>query len=160
MDVLINNLELSVQDLNNYNIFIKVQKNLFLYTYMDLLNICEKYIINKKIIPKRIEHNNKFYEKFYLYENKNFSLILIKWNKDCESRIHDHPDKGCVLRILNGELLEESYTPKLNKINSVSLKLDKIGYKVGSCVLHKIIAKEDSVSLHVYIPGFYTPNYY
>lgn len=160
MEKLISNLELSVQNLNKYNIFINVQKDLYMYDYQTLLNLCEEYILKNNIIPKRIENNNKFYEKFYLYENKNFSLILIKWNKDCFTKIHDHPDRGCILRILSGELIEESYTPKLNKISSANLKLDKIGYKAGSRILHKIIAKEDSVSLHVYTPGFYTPNYY
>ena len=160
MEKLISNLELSVQNLNTYNIFIKVQQDLFMYPYVELLNLCEEYILKNNIEAKRIENNDNFYEKFYLYENKNFSLILIKWNKDCSTKIHDHPDKGCILRVLCGELIEESYTPKLNKVSSVSLKLDKVGYKAGSRVLHKIIAEEESVSLHVYIPGFYTPNYY
>ena len=160
MEKLINSLEISVHNTNNYNIFIRVQKDLFVLPYVELLNLCEEHILKNNIQAKRIENKDNFYEKFYLHENKNFSLILIKWNEKCESKIHDHPDKGCVLRILSGELIEESYTPKLNLINSVSLKLDKVGYKAGSRVLHKIIAKEDSVSLHVYIPGYYTPNYY
>lgn len=160
MDKLITNLfELSKEN-NKYLIFNNVQKQLNEYSYTQLLTLCNEFIKTNNIIPKRIENCNNFYEKFYLCENEFFSLILIKWNKNCESKIHDHPEKGCIMRILHGELSEEIYTKQLNRLGTNELKLDTIGYKIGTNVLHKIIAIEYSISIHIYIPGYYTPNYY
>jgi hypothetical protein len=157
---IIKNIELSVLNKNNLKIYTKVKKNLYEYPHKELLKICEDHIVKDNILPKKIENKNNFYEKFYLFENNNFSLILIKWNKNCETRIHDHPEKGCIVRLLNGELIEEIYNSKLNKIDSQFLKIDNFGYKSGSKILHKIIAQNNAISLHVYIPGFFSAKYY
>jgi hypothetical protein len=161
MEVLIKNLELSSQIFNDYHLFNAVNKNLFHYDSDKLIEICNDWIRQNKFIKmEKIENSDKFYEKYYLFENKSFSLVLIKWNKDCFTKIHDHPEKGCIMRVLNGSLKEESYSVKLNLISTNILNENKLGYKKGNRILHKIIALEDSVSLHVYIPGFYKSSYY
>jgi hypothetical protein len=100
------------------------------------------------------------YNKYIIYSSDMFDIILIKWDKKCESKIHDHPNKGCLLKILSGKLCEEVYDNKLNIIKSNILEKFDISYRIGNEILHKIIAFEDSYSLHIYIPGRYKPIYY
>lgn len=161
MEELIKNLEVSSQMLNDYHLFNAVNKNLFLHDLDKMINICNEWIIQQKFVKiEKVINNQKNYEKYYLFENDKLSLVLIKWNKDSFTKIHDHPDKGCIMRILQGKLKEETYSLRLNLVSTNILTEDKIGYKKGNRILHKIIALEDSVSLHVYIPGFYKANYY
>ena len=172
MEELIKNLELSSQTLNDYHLFNDINKVLFFYDLDKLMELCNEWIgKNKHIKIERVERvemvervekidNNNFYEKYYLFENKSFSLVLIKWNLNSSTKIHDHPEKGCIMRVLKGTLKEESYSLRLNLISTNILTEDKLGYKKGKRILHKIIALEDSISLHIYIPGFYKANYY
>jgi hypothetical protein len=160
MNKLINDLHLSVQYQDNFDIYNNIRKTLVKYNFEDLLKICVNYIIDKNIIPIKIDGTNNFYDKFLLFENKEFSIVLIKWNKNTETKIHDHPSKGCVLRLLSGKLNEEIYTSKLVFLKTNILNLDNISYRIGNNIIHKIIAIEDSISLHIYVPGYYKPNLY
>ncbi len=161
MEEIIRNLEVSTQLLNQFHLFTGVNKILFEYDSENLIDLCTNWINKNKVLKiEKISNENTFYEKYYLFENTNFSLVLIKWNKDSSSKIHDHPDKGCIMRILRGSLKEETYSLKLNKISINIINKDKIGYKQGKKILHKIIALEDTISLHVYIPGCYKATIY
>ena len=134
--------------------------------YYEIKNILIK--LDNEILLKELD-NYKFiniinmdgYNKFIIYSSDIFDIILIKWDKNCQSKIHDHPNKGCLIKILSGKLCEELYDDKLNKIESnVLLQKFDISYRIGNEILHKIIASEDSYSLHIYIPGRYKPIYY
>ena len=161
MEELIKNLEVSSQMFNHYHLFNAVNKNLFHYDLDKMTEICNDCIIQNKFIKlEKIENDGKYYEKYYLFENENFSLIIIKWNLNSFTKIHDHPDKGCIMRVLHGSLKEETYSLKLNLISTNILTEDKIGYKKGNKILHKITALKNSLSLHVYIPGYYKAEYY
>jgi hypothetical protein len=161
MEEIIKNLEVSTQLLNQFHLFTGVNKILFENDSDSLIDLCNDLIDKNKLIKiEKISSENNFYEKYYLYENANFSFVLIKWKKDSSSKIHDHPDKGCIMRILRGSLKEETYSLKLNKISEIILNKDKIGYRQGKKILHKIIALEDTISIHVYIPGYYKANIY
>ena len=148
--------------------------------YYEIKNILLE--LDNQILLKELDNYNFLntinidgYNKYIIYSSDIFDIILIKWDKNCQSKIHDHPNKGCLLKILSGKLCEEVYDNKLNIIESnvLSAKLDlvpnrpdgvlqkfDISYRIGNEILHKIIASEDSYSLHIYIPGRYKPIYY
>jgi hypothetical protein len=108
-----------------------------------------------------------YYKKddFYritIHRDNKFQLMLINWKKDYYTDFHNHPMNGCMLKVLKGSLLEykkcdslmtNSYNqPTSNDIIMVSqLKQNSISYNTYNEV-HKIIAVEDSVSLHLYSP--------
>ena len=50
-----------------------------------------------------------------------FALIQ---NKNSFTKIHDHPDKGCLLKVLSGYLIEECYNN-----NEKYFSFDKIDFK-------------------------------
>jgi hypothetical protein len=138
----------------------EIQKLLSEYKTDELIELCEDYIIKNNITSDKIEINNNHYMKHYIISTNKYSLILIKWNKDIESKIHDHPEGGCIVRLLGGKLKEESYTCDMNNISQRTLYSGNFSYMKGKTILHRIIAIEDSISLHVYIPGLYKPIYY
>lgn len=99
--------------------------------------------------------NKKNYSKQTIFLNNNFELILIKWDKDSKSSNHSHPKNGCILKVLDGKLLEERYYN--NKIYKKSiLNNNEIGYMHDKLGTHKIYALEETYSLHLYSP----PNFY
>jgi hypothetical protein len=93
------------------------------------------------------------YIKHILFTSKEVDIIVIEWEKYSKTYIHDHPEKGCIVKVLYGELEENCYDDKLNFINNNILYQNDIGYKISNKILHNIYAKENTFSLHVYIPG-------
>jgi len=128
------------------------------------LNILFKYNFNINSIKYTINNyngndwikyisNTNSYSKSMIYKNDKYELLLISWKKDTETNYHNHPKNGCYLKVTEGKLLE------INKIkNEISYNLltpNNYGFKKHN-EYHKIIALEDSYSLHLYSP----PNFY
>jgi hypothetical protein len=94
---------------------------------------------------------NDDFNRVTIYKDNLFQLMLINWKKDYYTDFHNHPENGCLLKVLDGSLLEH----KLNNENEViianQLKKNSISYSSGIDI-HKIIAVDDSVSLHLYSP--------
>ena len=120
-------------------------------------NSIKKYNSNDWMINKKYFINNNYtdYSKHVLFRNNTFELILIKWDKGCTTSIHKHPHNGCILKVLEGNIIEERYFDK-EKYELNNLKKDDIGFMHNILGDHKIYALEESYSLHLYSP----PNYY
>ena len=148
------------------------QYNTTLELYMKLRNILDIIDYNEfnsdlknfnyeNIIE--IKNSNDVYTKYVLKSSETFDLVLIKWNKNSFTKIHDHPDKGCLLKVLSGTLVEELYENNLKYFSFEKMNLltkNNIGYKIGKKILHKIKAMQNSESLHIYLPGNYTSKNY
>ena len=94
-----------------------------------------------------------YYKKddFYritIHRDDNFQLMLLNWKKDYYTDFHNHPKNGCLLKVLKGSLLEYRQN---EIIIATQLKQNSISYN-SNIDIHKIIAIEDSVSLHLYSP--------
>jgi hypothetical protein len=114
--------------------------------------ILDKYIGNDWKIYKpsdKILYEHKFI-RTQLYSNNNYELLLLSWYKKM-SGFHNHPDNGCLLKVLEGKLYE---CVKINnEIKCNILDKNDIGYNKGS---HNIISRDKTYSLHIYSP----PKYY
>lgn len=85
------------------------------------------------------------YEKEIIFENDNFELVLISWSKNSITNSHNHPKNGCIMKVLEGELLETTFNEK--KI------LDKNDTNMRNHgEYHTIKANKESYSLHLYSP--------
>lgn len=112
---------------------------------------------NYKIIDyqDKIKFKNNTYTRNIIFSNKLFEIIIISWDKNSITNIHNHPTNGCLLTVLEGILSEKIYfnnnTCKYNILlpDSVSYLDDKIGQ-------HLIYSPSNSISLHIYSP----PNFY
>jgi cysteine dioxygenase len=143
------NLVIKLNEYENFNNIEELYNLLYNYNSFDYKDL--------------ITFSENTYNKLFLHTSDNFDLILICWKKGQYTQIHDHPDFCCLLKMLEGKLLEEEYLNidnnlQINQINI--LENNMIVNKKQDKILHKIIAQEDSVSLHLYIPGFYKPKYY
>ena len=89
-------------------------------------------------------------------------IILIGWNINQKSPIHDHPKNGCLVKILKGTLNETIYSNTLKELNSRKLQINEISYQESNKILHKIENLTDTpvYSLHVYAPPNYKSKHY
>lgn len=108
-----------------------------------------------------VEYDDKTYcrKKLESYSNDRFEFILISWNPNQSSPIHDHPESGCLLKILKGELVEEIYdrSDELNHLTTNKLQTSSVSYMESNRILHRIVNETNTptISLHIYSP----PNY-
>lgn len=113
---------------------------------------------------KKSDSNCNNYHKVLIYKSNLVDVYLIVWFDGALTPIHDHPDGGCVVKILKGKLIEEVYqnigNNQATMIKSNVIKHLDINYKSGNKILHRIKADEYSVSLHVYFPPNYTQTIY
>lgn len=94
---------------------------------------------------KHIKFTSDHYNRVRLYENEFFEILLICWDIGQCSPIHNHAENGCVLKMVEGELLEERYaslsesdikTPVMSSI----LKTGSAGYIDNNIGVHRIAA--------------------
>lgn len=96
---------------------------------------------------------NYDYYKFRLYSNENYEINLINWNRYSHSKIHNHSDNGCIMKMLDGMLTEQRYDKDLILKNHTILESPNI-YYINNTDLHSIhnIYGTPSYSLHIYSP--------
>jgi len=149
MDILLKQLDEYVEKYKTLKGAEYIVKN-FDLSYIDLL----KYY--------NFSDNN--YTRNLIIQSQNIQILLICWNCNQKSPIHNHPQQGCILKLIEGELLEERYDIKeVNKISENKIKVNDISYIDNSIAYHRIINpsyREKAVSLHIYSPIDFTPSLY
>lgn len=104
-----------------------------------------------------VAYGNDCYTRHYVEQNAHFEMLILCWKSGQGSPVHNHAERGCILKVLQGQLLETRYQ-KEKVTESLYLKgeLTYIDDQIG---WHKIHNPGDShtVSLHIYSPGFFTP---
>jgi len=113
-------------------------------------------------ISKYIKFSDLSYMRNYIYSSKKFDIILICWKAGQKTEIHDHPNYCCLLKVIDGRLLEDEYynTNAIEYVATNILTAGSIANKKGNSIVHQIIAVENTISLHIYIPGKYKPIYF
>ena len=111
------------------------------------------------------------YNKTLVMRNEVAELYVITWSPNSESKIHDHPQIGCVMKVVQGNLREDIYIRK----DQTSAKFDKtnylvsnsVGFKTGNDILHKITNINNdndndrcTISIHIYSKPEYIQNRY
>jgi hypothetical protein len=134
----------------------------------DLVYILEKNY-NKSNIENLIEYVKNYsgndwlnYIDFYknfnrnkVYTSPNFDIFIISWCKDYITPLHSHPENGCILKILQGELLEKIKQNDNLEITN-TYETNNVSYMHNDKGTHQINALTSTFSLHVYSPsGFY-----
>lgn len=132
-------------------------KNLF-----DLKYLLEQY--NGNDWKNYLSFSEEKYTRNKVYTNGDIDILVICWNNNQQSGIHDHPENGCLLRMLQGSIKEEVYIKQDDKYTYSKtnyLEHNKVSYKEGNCCIHNIMnGNQLSVSLHIYSPSNYKTIYY
>ena len=104
------------------------------------------------------------YKKNVIYRNEEISLELISWGAHSSTEIHDHARYGCFMKVLDGRLRENIFSPISNHfIRTKKLNTNAISYinnKIGHHNIFNENYDSNSYSLHLYFPGNYNTNYY
>jgi hypothetical protein len=141
-------------------------------------NMDDRYIENKpkimSIFRKDMEPIELSYKTLsglkYNAENKFFfnfnddlryiKAYIIRWDKYVE--VHDHPNSGCVFKILHGKLRSLLYHKNLRYKDTTYYSkgvIDYIDNDIGYHDMENLIMGDYSYSIHVY-DKFYKPNYF
>ena len=110
------------------------------------------------LIPEPVET----YSKHMVLEDKETDRIvyLIKWAPNQMSGAHDHPELGCLLKVLCGKLIEISYNEENPEGIKRFLKKGDTSYQVGKKGIHNIINSNNSaITLHIYSSISYKPTF-
>ena len=150
--------------------------------------------INNNLLPDIKTAGMEEYQKnhvfFYNQDGLKISIVIIGWNPRQRSKIHDHPSKGCLMKVLEGPGIEEilytlndkllwsSLLPLMDKgkginnhkaqilIPNKKIALTKesnlAGYQSGVLGLHKIInpSKKKSTLTLHHYIGEYDKKYF
>jgi cysteine dioxygenase len=135
---------------NIKELFIKINKNFNKnYGLKKLIPIINDY--NGNDWKKYVNFEENKYFRNSIFKNDNIEIVIISWNNSQYSGFHNHPEYGCILKVLDGEIIEQ--TTINNIYHNNILKKNSIGFQQGKFGIHNIINKNNkSVSLHVYSP--------
>lgn len=94
-----------------------------------------------------------------------FDVYIIWWDYDQMSPIHDHASNGCIMKFLDGQVVERRYTKEWE---AMVLEQERIiaawetSYISDSIGYHAIgtVWRQRAVSLHVYSPAAHTTTYF
>lgn len=98
-----------------------------------------------------ISFDDKTYKRNIVCRGKYVEIVLICWRRGQESKIHGHPKKGCLMKVLKGNLIEQICNEDMTFIREYKRKKGDISYMEDYKILHKVINRnEDSFTLHIY----------
>lgn len=110
------------------------------------------------------------YNKKLICRNEHIEMYVISWSQKCESHVHDHPDNGCIVRIMKGSVEEHIYRrltqdnliAEFTGVINILNEKNNVGFREGKTILHKIKNIDDdvSVSIHIYSKPEYVHNKY
>tara|TARA_B100000902_G_scaffold399814_1_gene472720 strand:- start:3872 stop:4321 length:450 start_codon:yes stop_codon:yes gene_type:complete len=143
-------------------LFSYISNNLDNNKLYDLKNYVKQY--SGDDWKKYVSFTDDTYKKNLVKKNDELEMIVICWNNNQVSGIHDHPSNGCILKVLQGELEEHNYCNINNKLELLNVNLCKensISYQEGKNGLHSIKNNDNkTISLHIYSPPNYKLSFY
>lgn len=110
-----------------------------------------------------VKVNEKSYNRHLYYSSKEFDMIIITWAEGNQCKIHNHPENGCSVKVLKGDVVEEQFdTKNFKKISENHHYINDILYIDDSLAYHRMCNKnkEPCITLHIYSPGFYVPTFF
>ena len=122
-----------------------IEKNFVLYFSPEVIDYC--------VLMSNYSSGKYNRIKLRDYSNDSFELILICWDVNSETRIHDHPQNGCVLYLIYGTLEEHLYDHAVNLGQITKINTGKTSYMDNNLGYHKIKCVDKAMSLHLYSPA-------
>jgi cysteine dioxygenase len=100
--------------------------------------------------------------------NGHLNLILLWWDKNSGSKIHNHPNSNCLMKCLDGELTETQYVQPSNDqpmqvLATNELNAGDVTYIHDTIGLHRVhnpSSVKPAMTLHLYIPPYAKCNVY
>ena len=104
------------------------------------------------------DSNKPYTRNLISTDHETYTLLLLCWNPEKESPIHDHPCDGCWLQVLQGGIRENRYDTALKCISQIDYHEGQLSYITDNVGYHKVgnPTQRPSVTLHLYAPPFET----
>ena len=130
------------------------------YELIELLDLMKEY--HGEDWRSYCEFCKKGYKRNLVRRDDRIEMLVICWDKGQTSGIHDHPENGCLLKVMRGQLNEKCYDKDRICILDHKVEKDIVSYQIGKEGLHNISndTSECAVSLHIYAPPNYKPCFY
>lgn len=129
--------------------------------FENVKNALSKY--NGNDWKKYIKINKKSYNRYLYYSSCEFDLIIITWSSGNKCKVHNHPENGCFVRIMDGNISEEHYDTKtLKKTEENKYAKNDIMYIDDTINYHRMCNNNNQpcITLHIYSPGNYVPTFF
>ncbi len=96
------------------------------------------------------------YTRNCLARTEDYEFILLCWDDNCDTPIHDHAGQNCWVRQVDGVLQETRYSGNAEDLNIESvgdLNPGQISYMNDELGYHKIanVSGDKAMTLHVYV---------
>lgn len=132
-----------------------------------VLDMLEALDIDEKEWNDFARFDGKKYTRNLVAHDSAFTVLLLCWNKDQRSPIHDHSGSSCWVKVLKGKLRERRFAfPDLNNEHqALELTSDCVVSKGEVCYIndsqgiHEMgnpSTEEVTVTMHVYSPAYYS----
>lgn len=105
-----------------------------------------------------VKFTDEQYARISLYRDTRFEILLLCWQPQQCTPIHAHPARGCLQKVLQGELFEERFSMDQGEcFQSRPLYLGETAFIENALGTHRVsnVASVPAVSLHVYAPPGY-----
>ena len=93
------------------------------------------------------------YERYLMVSRDKFDIFVLTWKPGVATKIHNHPQTGCIYKLVSGNLVEELFdTTTLNQTKSTPLSIGDTGYIDDTIGYHSIKnpGLTPAVSIHIY----------
>lgn len=106
------------------------------------------------------------YTRNCIFECEKYELILLCWEPEQKTPIHDHGGEECWVRVIQGELKEVIFKidegDQLRSVKSEVSKINDVSYMIDFMGVHSLQnnTKQRSMSLHLYAKPIKTCNKY
>jgi predicted metal-dependent enzyme (double-stranded beta helix superfamily) len=100
-----------------------------------------------------IKENGTHYKNL-VFSNTEFELYVITWNMQEKTKIHNHADFGCLMKVLTGKLDEILYDIDLTMKEKNTYKTNDVSFISNEKGYHSIFNNNNqiAVTLHLYSP--------
>lgn len=133
------------------------------FDLLEIEDLIEKY--NGTDYLEYVKESDEMYQKIRIPIKSQFchlyDLYILTWKPKQESMIHDHSKNGCILKVIEGELIEKQFTPTNQNpqlISQSKIKAGNHGYINNEMAFHQVgnmSSTQRAVSLHIYSPPGY-----
>jgi hypothetical protein len=108
---------------------------------------CVNNYMKIPIVFKELQNNN--------FSKDIYGMYLVVWNPYCETSIHNHPEGGCLMKILEGSITQHKFRSNEMLTETQELHKNDICYINDNIGLHRISNNNMnySYSLHLYSPA-------
>ena len=148
---------------HSLNELISALKNEQSTKYHDILHSME---IPKSAFEIFCSWSESTYTRNCIFESERFELILICWQSNQKTPIHDHGGEECWVKVIDGEFKETVYkSNEVSEVNILKTNLFKVGdisYMIDFMGCHQLknLSSHRALSLHLYAKPIRNCNIY